>query len=136
MARKFAHSLKIITDRQIELITGAVSDFSPALSSLGEGDVVFLMTFPTYSQENFPLAEFALKRKGYLCLLTDSPQCPLYKEANAVFLCERNSLTLANSYVSIMAITQILTDMFFLYSKQEGIRSIQTIQRIEQKGID
>lgn len=134
MARKFIHSLKIITDKRIEQVTGSVSDFSPALSSLAKGDVVFIMTLPTYSAENFPLAEYVRNKEGFLCLLTDSPECPLYDFAHVVLLCESHSLTLANSYVAVTAVTQVITDMFFLYCKKEGIRSVQTIRNMEQKG--
>ncbi|MDD9304180.1 MAG: MurR/RpiR family transcriptional regulator [Desulfobacter sp.] len=132
VARKFIHSLKIITDKRIEQVTGAVSDFSPALSSLAKGDVVFILTLPTYSAENFQLAEYVKNQGGILCLLTESPECPLYDMADAVLLCESNSLTLANSYVAITAVTQVITDMFFLYCKEEGIRSVKAIRNMEQ----
>lgn len=134
MAKKFIHSLKIVTGKRIEQVTGAVSDFSPVLGSLEKDDVVFIMTLPTYSAENFPLADYVKKHKGFLCLLTESPKCPLYNQADAVILCESNSLTLANSYVAITAIIQILTDMFFLYCKEEGIRSVQIIRNMEHSG--
>jgi len=134
IAKKFIHSLKIVTDKRIEQVTGAVSDFSPALSSLAKGDIVFVMTLPAYSTEIVPLAAYVNKQEGFLCLLTDSPKCPIYNAANAVLLCESNSLTLANSYVAIMAVTQVLTDMFFLYCKEEGIRNVQTIWDMEEKG--
>jgi DNA-binding MurR/RpiR family transcriptional regulator len=136
MAKKFIHSLRIITDKRIEQVTGAVSDFSPALSSLANGDIVFIMTLPSYSAEIFPLAEYVKKQKGFLCLLTDSPKCPIYDSADAVLLCESNSLTLANSYVAIMTVTQVITDMFFLYCKKEGVRSVKAIWKMEEKGYD
>lgn len=130
VAKKFIHSLKIITDKRIEAVTGSVSDFSPALSSLEKEDVVFILTLPAYSTENFHLAEYVKKKKGILCLLTESPECPLYNLADAVLLCESNSLTLANSYVGITAVTQVITDMFFLYCKEEGIRSVKAIRNM------
>lgn len=133
VAKKFIHSLRIITDKRIEQVTGSVSDFSPALSSLEKGDVVFILTLPTYSAENFHLAEYVKKKEGVLFLLTESPECPFYNLADAVLLCESNSLTLANSYVSITAVTQVITDMFFLYCKKEGIRSVKAIRNMEHK---
>lgn len=136
VAKKFIHSLRIITHKRVEQVTGAVSDFSPALSSLSKGDVVFIMTLPTYSAENFPLADYVKKQGGTLVLLTDSPGCPLYDAADVVLLCESNSLTLANSYVAITAVTQVITDMFFLYCKEEGIQSVKTVRNMELKGYD
>lgn len=134
VAQKFIHSLRIITDKRIESITGALSDFSPALSSITEDDVVFILTLPAYSPEIFYLAEYVKKNKGILCLLTDSAECPLYEMADAVLMCERNSLTLANSYVGITALHQIITNMYFLYSKEEGVSSVKTIRDMEYNG--
>lgn len=134
VAKKFFHSLQIISDKRIESIAGAISDFSPALSSLRKNDVVFALTLPAYSPEVFYLAEYVKKNKGILFLLTDSPECPLYDIADAVLLCESNSLTLANSYVGIAALHQIITNMYFLYSKEEGVKSVKTIRNMEYNG--
>jgi DNA-binding MurR/RpiR family transcriptional regulator len=132
VAKRFVHSMKIVTDKQIEHITGAVSDFSPALSSLCKNDVVFILTLPSYSLENFYLAKYAKEKQAHLCLLTESPECPLYSMADVVLLCENNSLSLANSYVAIVAMTQIITDMFFLSCKEEGIRSVKAVRDMAQ----
>ena len=134
VAKKFIHSLQIITDKRIEVVTGAVSDFSPALSSLAKNDLVFILTLPKYSAENFHLAKYVKKKQGILCLLIDSPECPLYNMADAVLLCESNSLTLANSYVGITAVTQIIADMYFLYCKKEGVRSVKSVRNMEHNG--
>ena len=130
VAKKFIHSLKIVTDKRVEPVTGSVSDFSPALSSLCKNDVVFILTLPSYSPENFYLAKYVKEKQGYLCLLTESPECPLYNMADVVLPCESNSLTLANSYVAITALTQIITDMFFLYCKEEGIKSVKAVSNM------
>ncbi len=134
VAMKFCHSMRVITDQRIEPITGALSDFSPVLSSLREGDVVFILTLPPYSQEVFYVAEYVKKNKGILCLLTESEACPLYDMADCVLLCQNNSLTLANSYVGIIALQQIVMDMYLLYSKDQGIRSVKAVRRIEHNG--
>ena len=134
VAKKFVHSLQIVTDKRIECISGALSDFSPVLSSLEEGDVVFILTLPSYSPEIFYLAEYVKKNKGILYLLTDSVECPLYDVADGVLLCESNSLTLANSYIGITAQHQIITNMYFLYCREEGIRSVKTIRNMEYNG--
>lgn len=134
VAKKFVHSLRIISDKRIEFISGSLSDFSPTLSSLTKSDVVFILTLPAYSPEVFFLAEYVKKKKGILCLLTDSVKCPLYDVADVVFLCESNSLTLANSYVGIAAQHQIITNMYFLYCKKEGVRSVKAIRNMEYNG--
>lgn len=131
VAQKLVHSLQIVCDKRIEAITGAVSDFTPALSSLQKNDLVFILTLPAYSREGFHLCKYAKKNQGRVCLITDSAECPLYNSAHTVLLCERHSLTLANSYVGLNAIVQIITDMFFLYCKEEGVRSVTTVRNIE-----
>ncbi len=131
VAKKFSHSMRIITDQRIESITGALSDFAPVLSSLRENDIVFILTLPPYSQEVFFVAEYVKKNKGILYLLTDSEACPLYDIADWILLCQNNSLALVNSYVGITALHQIITDMYLLYSKDQGIRSVKAIRKIE-----
>lgn len=136
LAGKFVHSLQIILEKQVILISGSISDYTPGISTLAETDTVIIITLPTYSKESLHIADLAEDTGAALYLFTDSARCPIYSKAHEIILCRNESLVLANSYTSVLALIQILVDMIFLNIPEEGVRSIKKINEIESIGYE
>jgi len=107
-------------EKDVFVITGSVSDYSPLLKSFGPEDIMFLMTFPPYSAEIMHVASVAKGCGGYLCLFTDSASCPVYSQADTAIKCSTNSLLMSNSFVGLVSTIQVFVHMLLLSSENGG----------------
>ena len=134
LARIFEYSLLSTLSKDVVVISGSVSDYSPHLKSFGASDIAILMTFPPYSAEGGHVASIAKERGGRLYLFTDSASCPSYPLANAVVTCENNSLLMTNSFVGLVAVLQILVNMICLEDKDTSIKERSVVRELESQG--
>jgi DNA-binding MurR/RpiR family transcriptional regulator len=107
-------------EKDVFVIAGSVSDYSPLLKSFGSEDIMFLMTFPPYSAETLHVANVTKERGGYLCLFTDSASCPVYSHADVAIKCSTNSLLMANSFVGLVSTIQVFIHMLLLSGEHSG----------------
>jgi len=124
ISRHFAHILQTTflasQEKDVFVITGSVSDYSPLLKSFGHEDIMFLMTFPPYSAEVRHVADVTKGRGGYLCLFTDSASCPVYSHADVTVKCSTNSLLMSNSFVGLVSTIQVFIHMLLLSGDHGG----------------
>jgi len=123
-----------IVEKPLYTLTGSVSDFSMKIKTLTEDDITLLVTFPPYSKEGEFVAEHTKKKGGKLFLFTDSIACPVFPSADAAILCENNSLLLYNSYISPIAMMQIMLNMLLLDEKENGLHKIRKVMDVEMEG--
>lgn len=121
VAASLEYSLLSIVDKDICLLTGSVSDYTPRLRTFTSDDAMFIMTFPPYSSEVRHVAEVAKEKGGRLNLLTDSASCPIYSFADSVVRISTDSLLLTNSYVGLISATNILVHLVFLAAKETSV---------------
>jgi len=119
-------------EKDVLMITGSVSDYSPLLKSFGAEDIMFLMTFPPYSAEILHVASVTKERGGYLCLFTDSASCPVYSQADTTIKCSTNSLLMSNSFVGLVSTIQVFVHMLLLSGgdNEENIRRGLEMQKL------
>ncbi len=130
------YSLLGTLDNEVRAISGSVSDFTPALKSLGREDVVAHITFPPYSREGLQVAREARERGARFYLFTDSASCPLYAGADEVIACANNSLLLSNSFVGIVAVLQVLQNMVCLRDKKASMKNRSEVMEMERRGYE
>jgi DNA-binding MurR/RpiR family transcriptional regulator len=123
LARTFEYSLMSSVKKDVTVISGSVSDYTPRLRAFAAEDVMFILTFPPYSEEIRHVAKVVKSQGGTLHLLTDSATCPIYSMADRVVKCDTNSLLLSNSYVGLVSILNILVHTVFLGSKDSSIEA-------------
>ena len=123
LARTFEYSLMSSVKKDVAVISGSVSDYTPHLRAFTGDDVMFILTFPPYSEEIRHVAKVAKDKGGTLNLFTDSAICPVYSMADRVVKCDTNSLLLSNSYVGLVSILNILVHTVFLGSKDTSIEA-------------
>lgn len=121
----FEYTLMSSLDRDVAIISGSVSDYAPILKSFRAEDVMVLMTFPPYSAEVRHVARVAKERGGRLYLFTDSASCPVYPMADRVIRCITNSLLLSNSFVGLVSVLHVLTQMLYLEEQNLAVESRQ-----------
>lgn len=130
----FEYALACMQLKDVQVLTGSVSDYSPRLRGLGSADCLFLMTMPPYSPEAIQVGNYAKQQGAEVFLFTDSPACPMYSLANAVVRCENNSLLLTNSYVGMVAVIQVLINMVLLSSEKNLLPQMKSVIDNEQQG--
>lgn len=121
LARAFEYTLISSINKEVTLITGSVSDYAPHLRGFGAEDVMFIMTFPPYSEEIRHVAQVVKDSGGRLNLFTNSASCPIYHLAHSIVRCDTNSLLLTNSYVGLVSILNILVHLVFLGTQDKSI---------------
>ena len=134
LARLFESTLLSSMDNDIAVITGSVSDYTPRLKSFGPEDVMFILTFPPYSAEVKHVPSVDKAKGGSLYLFTDSANCPVYADADAIIRCASNSLLLENSFIGIIAVIQLLAHYLYLDSKDSSAESRRGQLQMEQAG--
>jgi len=107
-------------EKDVFVVSGSVSDYSPLLKSFRAGDIMFIMTFPPYSAEVLHVANVTKERGGYLCLFTDSASCPIYSQADIAVKCSTNSLLMSNSFVGLVSTIQVFIHMLLLSGENGG----------------
>lgn len=128
------YALSSFLDKPITTITGSISDFSPKLKHIKEGDMMILLTFPPYSKEMEFVSKFSKKHDAGTFLITDSVECPVYRNSDSVLLCESNSLLLNNSFVGPIALMQVVINFIMLNLKSEGMEGVKKIWSVEEEG--
>lgn len=130
------YSLLGSLDNEIKAISGSVSDYSPALKALGPSDAVVHFSFPPYSREGYHIAKVAKERGAHFFLFTDSAGCPLYPDAEAAITCSNYSMLLSNSYVSVIAVLQVLQNMVCLRDKKLAMQNRRELMDMELSGYE
>ena len=134
LVRVFEYTLMSSANKEVTVISGSVSDYSPALRTFTADDVMFLMTFPPYSEEVRHVAEVVKEKGGVLNLFTDSAACPVYSLADTVIKCATNSLLLTNAYVGLISTLNILLHMVFLGTKDTSVNTLSQTFNMQEKG--
>jgi len=132
IVRVLEYTLLCSIEKEVRVVSGSVSDYSPILKAFGPDDVMFIMTFPPYSDEVRHVAKVVKDKGGTLILFTDSAACPIYSMADTVIRCSTNSLLLSNSYVGLISIINILIHEIVLSMADTSIASrTRTIAMME-----
>jgi DNA-binding MurR/RpiR family transcriptional regulator len=134
MARIFEYTLLCSVNKDVMVISGSVSDYSPRLRAFTAEDTMFIMTFPPYSDEVRHVASVVKEKGGTLHLFTDSASCPIYSQADIVVRCDTNSLLLTNSYVGLVSTMNILVHTVFLGAKDGSIEARSTTLSMQESG--
>lgn len=134
LAQAFEYTLMSSINKDVLLITGSVSEYAPRLRSFNAKDVMFIMTFPPYSEEIRHVAQVVINAGGILNLFTDSAGCPIYPLAHSILRCDTNSLLLTNSYVGLVSILNILVHLVFIGNNDKSLEVRSQTLRIQEEG--
>lgn len=134
LARIFEYALMSSVNKDISVISGSISDYSPRLRSFSSEDAMFIITFPPYSHEVKHVARVVKDAGGTLYLFTDSANCPIYSLADSIVRCDTNSLLMSNSYTGLVSTLNILVHMVFLSSKDISVEAQGQTISLQESG--
>jgi DNA-binding MurR/RpiR family transcriptional regulator len=134
LVQVFEYTLMSSANKEVTVISGSVSDYSPALRTFTADDSMFLMTFPPYSEEVRHVAGVVKEKGGTLNLFTDSAACPVFSLADNVIKCVTNSLLLTNSYVGLISTLNVLLHMVFLGTKDTSVNTLSQTFDMQERG--
>ena len=104
LANFFSYSLQMIFDNVRLIDTTAGSELFQQMMAIGEGDVLFAISFPRYSKRVIKAVEFARRAGADVVALTDSPDSPIAPSAQQVLIAQSDMASYVDSLVAPLSL--------------------------------
>ena len=104
LANFFSYSLQMIFDNVRLIDTTAGSELFQQMMAIGEGDVLFAISFPRYSKRVIKAVEFARRAGADVVALTDSPESPIAPSAQQVLIAQSDMASYVDSLVAPLSL--------------------------------
>lgn len=98
------------------------------LTTLGDGDVVFIVTMSPYSKRAVHAAELARAAGCTVVLITDAMSCPALRNATHGFVVPTDSPQFFSSYVVPLVLIETLIAMIVAGSEADATAAIQRVE--------
>lgn len=108
LAGFFNYSLRMLSDNVRFIQTTSGSETFEQMMNIGEGDVLFAISFPRYSQSIIKGVEFAKKAGADVIALTDSESSPIAEHADQLLVAQSDMASFADSLVAPMSVINAL----------------------------
>ena len=104
LANFLAYSLQMIFDNVRLVDTTVGSELFQQMMAIGEGDVLFAISFPRYSKRVIKAVEFARRAGADVVALTDSPESPIAPSAQQVLIAQSDMASYVDSLVAPLSL--------------------------------
>ena len=104
LANFLSYSLQMIFDNVRLIDTTAGSELFQQMMAIGEGDVLFAISFPRYSKRVIKAVEFARRAGADVVALTDSPDSPIAPSAQQVLIAQSDMASYVDSLVAPLSL--------------------------------
>lgn len=104
----FNYSLRMLSDNVRLIQTTSGSETFEQMMNIGEGDVLFAVSFPRYSQSIIKGVEFAKRAGADVIALTDSESSPIAEHADQLLVAQSDMASFADSLVAPMSVINAL----------------------------
>lgn len=104
----FNYSLRMLSDNVRLIQTTSGSETFEQMMNIGEGDVLFAVSFPRYSQSIIKGIEFAKRAGADVIALTDSESSPIAEHADQLLVAQSDMASFADSLVAPMSVINAL----------------------------
>ena len=104
----FNYSLRMLSDNVRLIQTTSGSETFEQMMIIGEGDVLFAVSFPRYSQSIIKGIEFAKRAGADVIALTDSESSPIAEHADQLLVAQSDMASFADSLVAPMSVINAL----------------------------
>jgi len=108
LAGLFNYSLRMLSDNVRFIQTTSGSETFEQMMNIGEGDALFAISFPRYSQSIIKGVEFAKRAGADVIALTDSENSPLAAHADQLLVAQSDMASFADSLVAPMSVINAL----------------------------
>lgn len=110
------------------LAGGTGASIGSQLATLGQGDVVFIVTMKPYSTRALAVAELAQSAGCAVVLVTDALDCPALRHATHGFVVPADSPQFFSSYVVPLLLIETLIAMIVDGSEADATAAIQRVE--------
>ena len=104
----FNYSLRMLSDNVRLIQTTSGSETFEQMMNIGEGDVLFAVSFPRYSRSIIKGVEFAKSAGADVIALTDSESSPIAEHADQLLVAQSDMASFADSLVAPMSVINAL----------------------------
>ena len=104
LANFLSYSLQMVFDNVRLIDTTAGSELFQQMMAIGEGDVLFAISFPRYSKRVIKAVEFARRAGADVVALTDSPEAPIAPSAQQVLIAQSDMASYVDSLVAPLSL--------------------------------
>ena len=104
LADFLAYSLQMVFDNVHLVESGGGNDMFRQMIAMGEGDVLFAISFPRYSKRVIKAVEFARHAGANVVALTDSPESPIAPAAAQLLIAQSDMASYVDSLVAPLSI--------------------------------
>lgn len=102
------YSLRMLSDNVRLIQTTSGSETFEQMMNIGEGDVLFAVSFPRYSTSIIKGVEFAKRMGADVIALTDSESSPIAAHADQLLVAQSDMASFADSLVAPMSVINAL----------------------------
>ena len=128
LANFFSYSLQMIFDNVRLIDTTAGSELFQQMMAIGEGDVLFAISFPRYSKRVIKAVEFASRAGADVVALTDSPGSPIAPAARQVLIAQSDMASYVDSLVAPLSLLNAII-VAVSRTNEEAVR--ERLQKLE-----
>ncbi|MDO4484364.1 MAG: MurR/RpiR family transcriptional regulator [Clostridia bacterium] len=118
LAQFMGYYLNFIFD-SVHLIASSTTDVFEEISRIGEGDVLFGISFPRYSTRTVEAMEFAKRQGAQVIALTDGPMSPLNDAADDCLTAHTDMASFVDSLAAPLSVINALLVALGLHRKEE-----------------
>lgn len=129
LAQFFGYYLKYIFDN-VQLITQGGSEVREQLARVQEGDVIFGMSFPRYSNRTIESMRFAKSLHATTISVTDSMSSPLCQLSDLCLIAHSNMASFVDSMVAPLSLLNALIVALSLEKKEEVSQYFEKLEII------
>ena len=128
LANFLSYSLQMVFDNVRLIDTTAGSELFQQMMAIGEGDVLFAISFPRYSKRVIKAVEFARRAGADVVALTDSPEAPIAPSAQQVLIAQSDMASYVDSLVAPLSLLNAII-VAVSRTNEEAVR--ERLQKLE-----
>lgn len=123
------YSFRMISDHVRLIQTTSGSETFEQMMNIGEGDVLFAVSFPRYSGSVIKGVEYAKRAGADVIALTDSVNSPIAPQADQLLVAQSDMASFADSLVAPMS---VINALIVAVAREVGDRLPQRLRRLEE----
>ena len=124
------HNLQIVFDNVKHVQTTSGSEIFEQLLNMGEGDVLFAISFPRYSKRTIHAVAYAKERGADVIALTDSNVAPIAAYADHLLLAQSDMASFVDSLVAPLSIINAILVAVVMKKQEETDIRLRQLEKI------
>jgi len=130
LASFFSFYLNLILDNVVLINTNNPSEIFEKMIRIGEGDVIFGISFPRYSVRTLKALEFAKNREADVISLTDSDNSPMAIYSSCNLLAKSDMASFVDSLVAPLSVVNALIVALSMRKDKEVKETLSLLENI------